>query len=65
MHLRPPRAHAQVPRRPHVGTLELEHQEHLRRPDADPAHARETRDRLFVVRVVDVVEPDDAVPRFG
>src|SRR5215212_5444330 len=49
-------AHPEVTRRQHVGPVQGEHQEHVRRPLADALHRRELADDLLVGQLGEPVE---------
>ena len=53
---------AEIADRQDVRPMQPEHQEHLRRPAADPFHVRQRRDDLIVRRVVDRAEIEPARP---
>src|SRR5207245_725182 len=56
MRQRPALAHAVVVDRPHIEPPKLKHQEHLRRPPADPTDLDEAGDQLVVRQRVDVAQ---------
>src|SRR3712207_8519276 len=43
----------------HVGPVQAEHEEHLRRPAADPFDFRERRNHLLVVHVFEAVRSEE------
>ncbi len=49
-------ADAEVADRQHVGALELEHEEHVRRPHAEALDRHELRDRVLVAQLVEAIE---------
>ena len=56
-------SHTEIVDRPHVGSPELEEEEHLGRPAADPAHGAETSDDLLVVEGLDAFERHRPIER--